>query len=217
MPTGPKIQTIGTIGPMDSLRRRAQRSAVPVCHHRLAVITSRLPAKFIDCPFQKLIVHFGNAYIYDAASQNPPQRVWVYRYRAMGIQELCSPPPPVGGWGGVVVVSCSEQQLVVVSSSQQQEWVWIYRSYVPRPPCGWVGGWGGQQQLVVVSSSQQQGWVWIYRSYVPRRPPCGVVGVGTAYIYVNMDVYVYIYICLYMYYIYVHIYIIHCIYKHIYI
>ena len=104
MPTV-KIQTIGTIGPMDSLRRRAQRSAVPVCHHRLAVITSRLPAKFIDCPFQKLIVHFGNAYMYDAASQNPPQRVWVYRYRAMGIQELCSPPPPVGGWGGVVVVS----------------------------------------------------------------------------------------------------------------
>ena len=101
MPTV-KIQTIGTIGPMDSLRRRAQRSAVPVCHHRLAVITSRLPAKFIDCPFQKLIVHFGNAYIYDAASQNPPQRVWVYRYRAMGIQELCSPTPLWVG-GGVVI------------------------------------------------------------------------------------------------------------------
>ena len=20
------------------------------------------------------------------------------------------------------------------------QWVWVYRSYVPRPPCGWVGG-----------------------------------------------------------------------------
>ena len=40
-----------------------------------------------------------NLHIYDAASQVPPQRVWVYRYRAMGIQELCSPTPPVGGWG----------------------------------------------------------------------------------------------------------------------
>ena len=40
--------------------------------------------------------------------RSPPQRVWVYRFRTMGIPELCSPPPPVGGWGGVVVVSCSE-------------------------------------------------------------------------------------------------------------
>ena len=72
------------------------------------------------------------------------------------------------------------------------QWVWVYRSYVPRPPL-WVGrGWGG---LVVVSSSQQQGWVWIYRSYVPR-PPVVWWGCGTAYIYICL--YVCIYICEYM-------------------
>ena len=43
--------------------------------------------------------------MYDAASQVPPQK-WVYRYRAMGTQELCFPPPAVGGWGCGYIYIC---------------------------------------------------------------------------------------------------------------
>ena len=49
------------------------------------------------------------------------------------------------------------------------QWVWVYRSYVPRP-C--VGGWGGV--VVVVSPSPPCGVVRVW--YCPP-PPCGVVGV----------------------------------------
>ena len=85
----------------------------------------------------------------------------------MDIQELVPRPPCgwwVGGWGHVVV-----------SSSQQQEWVWICRSYVPRPPL-WVGrgveGVSSSQQQLVVSSRNRYG----YTGAMFPAPPVGWQG-----------------------------------------